>query len=234
MPSVFLYADNIAGQQDTPVIVGDADTLWEDADDGTYTQCVGQSKVPFDAGYDYRSDMVEGALDTLDSGITPTAIIVHLRAGLFETSSPSGGSTRDHAFLYIHTSDFSVTFNLIDDDVNSWGNTSITDYAIDLADPIPNTGGQSHYDWTGVSMAELADALKNDDVILQNYMPNYTGAPWPSGIYYDRFRIYEWYLEIQYEGASVRPRQRLVPRDDFNRVWPPSRSRSSNRPNGYL
>lgn len=34
--------------------------------------------------------------------------------------------------------------------------------------------------------------------------------------------------------TTFRPRQRLVPRDDHNRVYPPSRSRSSNRPNGYL
>ncbi len=251
MPSAFLYCnteqtgltDPIFPQAGTPVLVGDPGNLWSDSDDGTYTQCVGESKAPFDAGFTYRSDRVEGELGALDAGITPTAIIVHLRTALFETSHPAGGEDLDHAFLYIRTSDFSINFNLIDDDVNSWGNTSIADYAINLADPIPNTGGLSHYDWNSVTMEDLAGAFKTADVRLRCFIPNYTGGPesYPSGIYYDRFRIYEWYIEVQY-GATTKPILRVHPREDgrgsssADRVYPPPRSRqASNRTvSGYL
>lgn len=206
----------------TPSIVGSA-PQYDDASDSTYAQhtTFGNGSDPFSSK---RQDTTRCTLDTppaeLGDPDQTTLNSITIRMRYKATISTGAGSVVNLGGVIVGTPGVDIDTPGFDLDLTTDNAIHDLTYLLDESDYSGN-------DVTILSMVQ--QMIAGDEVLLRANMAfgtNNTRNLW----------VYEFALDIDYDVVAQpgKPIRRIYPRDDRNRVYPPSRSRSSNRPNGYL
>lgn len=203
------------------VLVGSGGDLLADDDDATYATVLGgvaNGLPPEDLDVTVVQDGVVMALDTLTSGLTVTAAVLHYRyrfgyegTGLSDTAAPSA----------LHDVD----------DVDGFGGTTAGDWLFAWESPVSDTlGGEAEFDasWnlgSGSPVSDAATLLADPRIRLT--MINPLGVTDTGKSILD---LIEVWVDVTYEAGALFPVTRQYPRDDARgfgsapRIYPPPRA----------